>query len=37
MKKILSLLVLAIVDIQFSWAANMITKDIKKITLPTSK
>ena len=31
MKKILSLLVLAIVAVQFSFAADVITKDIWKI------
>ena len=34
MKKILSLLVLAIVAVQFSWAADVITKDINQLPLP---
>ena len=34
MKKILSLLVLAIVAVQFSWAADVITKDMNQLPLP---
>ena len=34
MKKILSLLVLAIVAVQFSFAADVITKDINQLPLP---
>ena len=34
MKKILSLLVLAIVAVQFSFAKDVITKDMNKLPLP---
>ena len=34
MKKILSLLALAIVAVQFSFAADVITKDINQLPLP---
>ena len=36
MKKILSLLVLAIVAVQFSWAADVITKDMNQLPLPAA-
>lgn len=37
MKKILSLLVLAIVAVQFSFAADVITKDINQLPLPAAE
>ena len=37
MKKILSLLVLAIVAVQFSFATDVITKDMNQLPLPVSQ